>query len=94
MWKPKYTEGDEVPIAFSKVGGEIGLGFAAWGVVLLVDADGMGTYRIKLTEILVDEYFTKKPTVGSVMTLNFRNVELRDPEILKYVKRHKPFVFR
>jgi len=93
-WKPKYGEGDEVPIALAKVGGGVGLGFAAWGIVLLINSVGIGTYRIKLTEILVDEYFTNKLKVGDCMTLNFGNVEIRDPKILKYLRQHKCFVFR
>lgn len=102
VWKPKYKEGDEVPIHLEM---GVGLEFMAWGIVLLANIGSgsdptqfAGTYRVKLTEILMDKYFTHKPVVGCAMTFHFDNIETIDTKTLKYMKRHlkrhRCFVFR
>lgn len=89
-WKPQYKINNVVPICFPKHflnAGCQGFGFVGWGLILLVQEDGF--YRVKLTKIIKDNYFTTPVSVGDVLTVHFESVEGVTPKC-----SNEPFIFR
>jgi len=93
-WKPKYKVGDEVCMAIPSLASlpsSRKLGFGAKGIVTFVDSRGF--YRIKITEILFDNYFAHKRRVGEILGFHFGLVEGADEKLEVVLSNKEKVIF-